>query len=81
MFFGANVPPKQVPSGEHFAELQSVPPEFSATQDDCDWFKEMQTTQSVFFSYPGMFVWMSQTLIHSAVEIGLYALCSWKANQ
>ena len=31
---GANVPPKQVPSGDHFAG----PPSLRAAQDNCDWF-------------------------------------------
>ena len=44
IFPGANVPPKQVPSRDHFEEPATLPPEISAAQDSRDWFKEMQTT-------------------------------------
>ena len=47
--WGANVPPKQVASRDHFTKPPSLHLEFSDAQDNWDWFKEMQTTQSVFF--------------------------------
>lgn len=48
----SNVLPKQVPRRHHFAGPPSphrVLPTVCTAQDDCDWFKEIQTGQSVFF--------------------------------
>ena len=50
----SNVLPKQVPGQHHFAgppSLHRVLPTVCTAQDDCDWFKEIQTGQSVFFFY------------------------------
>ena len=68
---GANVPPKQVPSRNYILQsLRGCVQSFSPPKDDCDWFKEMQTTHGVFFSFPRMHLWCSQTFLHSAVEKG-----------
>ena len=52
-------------------QFADTSPKLSVAQDDCDWFKEMQTTQSFFSSYPGVYVWRGPTLHRSAVEGGL----------
>uniref|UniRef100_A0A8C9Y7D9 Nuclear pore complex protein Nup98-Nup96 n=1 Tax=Sander lucioperca TaxID=283035 RepID=A0A8C9Y7D9_SANLU len=70
---GANVPPKQT----ILQEALSLRPELS----HCDWLKEMPTTQIVFFSYPRMRPWCSQTFLHSAVEIELKMLDYWSNKE
>lgn len=40
--------PKSVPSRRYFAKAPSLNSGLSATEDDCDLFKEVQTTQSAF---------------------------------
>ena len=36
--------------------------------------RKISTDVFFFFSYPGMYMWCGQTLLHSAVEIGLAML-------
>jgi len=53
MHFNANVPQKQVLVQHYFT---------GATQEHCDWFKEMQTSQSdFFFSLRQMVITCNQT--------------------